>query len=95
MSKPLPLDIVEKVGGLILTSDYRSKVDVSFQYELADLICHLMAEERERVARYVHRNGTIHDELADQVCDEEGEKWHVEMRDQLYRLATEIRGGLK
>jgi len=95
MSKPLPLDIVERVGGLMLTSDYRMKVAAEFQYELADLISNLMAEERERTARYVHRNGTIHDELADQVCDEEGEKWHVEMRDQLYRLASEIRGGLK
>lgn len=95
MSKPIPLDIVEKVGGLILTSDYRSKVDVSFQYELAYLISSIMAAERERMAKHVHRNGIIHDELADQVCDEDGEKWHVEMRDQLYRLASEIRGGLK
>jgi hypothetical protein len=95
MPKPLPLDIVERVGGLMLTSDYRMKVAAEFQYELADLISKLMAEERERTARYVHRNGTIHDELADQVCDEEGEKWHIQMRDQFYRCADEIRGGLK
>lgn len=90
-----PLDIVERVGGLILASDYRSKVAPDFQYELADSISQIMAAERERVAKYVARHANIHDELAGQVVDEEGEKWHLEMRDQFNRLAMDIRGGLK
>lgn len=90
-----PLDIVEKVGGLILSTDFRNKVATDFQYELADGISRLMAAERERVARYVARKASIHNELADQVVDDDGEKWHIEMRDQLNRLAQEIRGGLK
>lgn len=95
MSKPIPLDIVEKVGGLVLSTAYRDMVAVEFQYELADLISNLMAGERHRNAEYVRRNARIHNELAEQVCDEDGEKWHIEMRDQFARCADEIEGGVK
>lgn len=90
-----PIDIVEKVGGLILSTDFRNKVSTDFQYELADAISTLMAEERERVANYIARNARVHEELSEQVLDDEGEKWHIEMRDQLNRIAQEIRGGLR
>jgi hypothetical protein len=95
MSELIPLDISQKVGGLILTSDFRSKVDAGFQYELADLIARLMADERSSVVKYVHRQGEIHDELSGQVCDDDGEKWHSEMRNQFYSLAKEISWGRK
>lgn len=90
-----PIDLVEKVGGLILSTEYRNKVSPDFQYDLADSIAKLMAAERERVVKYIARHASIQDELAGQVVDEDGEKWHLEMRDQLSRLAQEIRGGLR
>lgn len=95
MTKLIPLDIVEKVGGLMLASDYRAKVDAGFQYELADMISKLMAAERDRVSKYVRRQSDIHNQLSEEVCDEDGEKWHIEMRDQLRRIADNISGGLK
>jgi len=90
----IPIDIFEKVGGLILSSDYRDKVSACFQYELADAISRLMAKERGRVVKYVRRQASVHNELSEQVCDEDGEKWHIEMRDQFSRLAEEIQGGV-
>ncbi len=90
-----PIDIVEKVGGLILSTEYREKVSVDFQYKLADAISALMTAERNRVAAYIERHANIHNELSEQVCDEDGEKWHLEMRDQLKRLSLDIRGGIK
>lgn len=90
-----PIDLAEKVGGLILSTEYRNKVATDFQYELADSIAKLMAAERERVVKYIARHAGIHDELAGQVVDEDGEKWHLEMRDQFNRLSQEISGGLK
>lgn len=90
-----PIDIVEKVGGLILSTDYRNKVAVDFQYELADAIAKLMTAERQRVAEYVKRHARVHSELAEQVCDDDGEKWHLEMQAQFSRLALDISGGVK